>query len=343
MKSILALIFGLAISLILASLAGENPWLILKILTINPLSTPYDIGMTLSYATPLILCGLSVCVAFHAGLFNIGAEGQMTLAVVTAAAIGVLGPQWGMVSFFLGLVGALLAGTLWGAIAGLLKSYRQSHEVITTMMLNFIAVGLANWLTLHMIANPQSQNPESALIQTDYSLKANDLLAIYFKDTPLNNGLIFAVVLCFLLWIFLWRTPWGYELRAVGYNPEAASRYGISIKKYQILALSLSGFFAAWVAYSEVFAGVGQYRLGFSPEYGFMGIAVALLAQNNPLKIIPSALLFAVLHKGATDLDLETTYITRDFSRVLQALVILSVSGQGAWQWLIDRKKNVRQ
>lgn len=335
MKRILGFILGLTLALLLTLFAGENPWNVFLILVRSAFGSMYDLGLTLSYTTPLIFCGLSVAIGFHAGLFNIGAEGQLTMAAVTTAAVGILFPQ---IPFPLAPVIALLAGLMaagfWGWIAGWLRAVRGSHEVIITIMLNFIAAGLASWFTLKIIPNPESQNPETAMIAPNYMFKDYDLIARMFPDTPANASLVFAIVLAILMWIFLWKTTWGFELRAVGSNPEAAHRAGISEKSMRILALTLAGVMAGFVALSEVLGSAGQYRMGFSPDYGFIGIAVALLASNNPLGIILAAFLMGALHKGASDLDLETNTITRDFSRIIQSLVILGVVAQGYWDWL---------
>ncbi|MBV2168223.1 MAG: ABC transporter permease [Bdellovibrio sp.] len=340
MRRLLGFVIGLVVALLLTLFAGENPWHIFLILTKSAFGSMYDLGLTLSYTTPLIFCGLSVAIAFHAGLFNIGAEGQLTMAVVTAAAVGVLFPE---VPFplapLVGFSAALLVGAFWGWIAGWLRAYRGSHEVIITIMLNFIAAGLASWFTLKVIPNPHSQNPETALVSANYMFKDYDLIARLFPDTPANASLGFAIVFALLMWIFLWKTTWGFELRAVGSNPEAAHRAGISEKKMQMLAMALAGALAGCVALSEVLGSAGQYRMGFSPDYGFIGIAVALLANNNPLGIIAAAFLMGALHKGASDLDLETSTITRDFSRIIQALIILGVAAQGYWEWMKKKKR----
>lgn len=339
MKSLLGFVLGLACALLFTFFAGENPWHIFMILMKSSFGSMYDFGLALSYTTPLIFCGLSVAVAFHAGLFNIGAEGQLNLAAIAAALVGVLLPQIPFpLAPYVALFAALFVGTLWGSVAGLLKAYRNSHEVIVTIMLNFIAIGVANWVTLKVIPNPNTQNPETAFVAANYFLKSRDLFAAYFPDTPANFSFLVAVVFCFITWIFLWKTPLGYEFRAVGSNPQAARRAGISEKKIQILAMSLAGALAGMVALSEVLGSAGQYRMGFSPDYGFMAIAVALLANNNPLGIILSAFLMGALHKGASDLDLETNAITRDFSKVIQACVILGVTAQGYWSFLKTKK-----
>ncbi|HWU44076.1 MAG TPA: ABC transporter permease, partial [Bdellovibrio sp.] len=292
MKRLLGFVIGLVAALLLTLFAGENPLHIFSILFKSAFGSMYDLGLTLSYTTPLIFCGLSVAVGFHAGLFNIGAEGQLTMAAVTAAAVGVLFPQIPfplapLIAFF----AALLVSGLWGFIPGWLRAHRGSHEVIITIMMNFIAAGLASWFTLRVIPNPNSQNPETAMVGANYLFKDYDLLARWFPDTPVNASLWMAVILAVLLWIFLWKTTWGFQLRAVGANPEAAHRAGISEKKTIIIAMSLAGMLAGCVALSEVLGSAGQYRVGFSPDYGFIGIAVALLANNNPLGVIAAAFL----------------------------------------------------
>lgn len=335
MSRIIGFIIGLVAALLLTLFAGENPLNILMILVRSAFGSMYDLGLTLSYATPLIFCGLSVAIGFHAGLFNIGAEGQLTMAVVTAAAVGIFFPEIPFpLAPLIGFIAALAAGAFWGWIAGWLKAVRGSHEVIITIMLNFIAAGLANWFTLKIIPNPNSQNPESAMVSANYMFKDYDLIARIFPDTPANASFGFALAFALLMWIFLWKTTWGFELRAVGSNPEAAHRAGISEKKVQMLAMAMAGALAGCVALSEVMGSAGQYRIGFSPDYGFIGIAVALLANNNPLGIVVAAFLMGALHKGASDLDLETTTITRDFSRIIQAFIILGVAAQGYWAWL---------
>ncbi len=344
LKTSLGFLLGLSIALLLTLLAGENPFHVLSILLNSAFGSVYDIGLTLSYATPLIFCGLSVAIAFHAGLFNIGAEGQLSVATLAAAWFGIyfnhipypLAP-------FLALLTALLVGGLWGGLAGWLKAVRGSHEVIVTIMLNFVAAGLCSWITLNLISNPDSQNPETALVSPQYLTHNHDFIAQLFPDTPANFSFVVALFVGVALWVFLWKTPLGFELRAVGYNHEAARRAGISEKKIRILAMFMGGSLAGFVALSEVMGSAGQYRIGFSPDFGFVGIAVALLAQNNPIGIIFAGLLLGALHKGASDLDLETMTITRDFSRIIQAMVILGVSAQGYWVWISDRKNRLKK
>ncbi|MFP5518893.1 MAG: ABC transporter permease [Bdellovibrionia bacterium] len=339
-SSLIGLAVGLTLALLLTFFAGENPLSILTILFKSAFGSTYDFGLTLFYTTPLIFCGLAVAVAFHAGLFNIGGEGQLTVAAVTAAWVGVQFKNTPhIIAPLFALFAAVLAAALWAGIAGWLKTRRGSHEVIVTIMLNFIASGLASFITLSLIPNPESQNPETAKVAPQFMTTAWDPIQKFFVDTPANFSLIVALICSVLMWIFLWKTPAGFKLRAVGTNFEAAQRQNIDPKKWQLIAMLIAGSMAGLVALSEVLGSAGQYRIGFSPDYGFIGIAVSLAAFNNPLGIILTAFLMGALHKGASDLDMETANITRDFSKVIQAFVILGVSSAGILDYIKNRGK----
>ena len=334
LQPILAVVVGLALGLGFTWLAGESPWRVLQILGKSAFGSNYDFGMTLFYTTPLIFAGLAVAVAFHAGLFNIGAEGQLTLGALAAGAVGALWPgvPWPVAPLLAGLA-ALLAGTLWGAIPGWLRAKRGSHEVISTIMLNFIAAGLASYVTLYLLKNPDTQNPETRPVGTGYLIHQFGI----FGGAPVSTALPLAIVAAILVWIFLWRTVIGYEMRAVGQSESAARAAGIDAGKLRILAMALAGGLAGLVGVGEVLGNAGKFRLGFSPEYGFIGIAVALLGRNQPAGVVAAALLFGALHKGTADLDLETEHVTREVSLILQALIILSVSAEGMWSWMKRR------
>lgn len=334
MKSLLGLLVGIFLTLLLAAFAGESPLHVLEVIVKSAFGSPYDFGLTLFYSTSLVFTGLSVCIAFHAGLFNIGAEGQLTIGAFSMAAFALLFPHLPeTIAPVLAILFGLLVAAIWGFIPGILKSFRGSHEVIVTMMMNFVAAGLVSYLTVTYFKNPNSQNPETAEIPSQFFLKQVDPLHMLTKDSPLNFSVFIAIILALSLWIFLFKTVMGYELRVVGQSESVAKNSGINVKFYLTLAMILSALFAGFVGINEVIAFAGKFRLGFSPEFGFIGIAVALLARNNPLYILLSALLFGVLQKGAGDLDFETQNITRDFAKVLQAIIILSVSGFSLFQW----------
>jgi ABC-type uncharacterized transport system permease subunit len=332
MKALLGLIIGLVLSLSLAAFAGENPWSVFLVLVKSAFGSPYDLGLALFYTTSLVFTGLSVSIAFHAGLFNIGAEGQLTVAALAAAWFGVAFPNMpaGLAPLLISVVG-VSAGALWGFIPGWLRAYRGSHEVIVTMMMNFIAAALASYLTLNLIKNPDSQNPESQPLPSYFLFHDFDFLQKWLQDSPANISLILAIILSGLVYFFLYHTVWGYELRASGQNERAAEIAGIPSRKMKIFAMVLAGAMAGFVALNEVLGSSGRFKMGFSPDYGFVGIAVALLARNNPLGILASAFLFGVLQKGASDLDMETEFITRDFARIIQAILIFSVAAVYFW------------
>jgi general nucleoside transport system permease protein len=334
LQPILAVVVGLVLGLGFTWFAGENPWHVLRILGKSAFGSSYDIGMTLFYTTPLIFTGLSVAVAFHAGLFNIGAEGQLILGALAAGVVGAVWPglPWPVAPLLAG-VAALLAGTLWGAIPGWLRAKRGSHEVINTIMLNFIAAGIASYVTLYLLKNPDTQNPETRPIGTGYLIHQFGI----FGGAPVSTALLLAIVAAILVWILLWRTVVGFEMRAVGQNESAARAAGIDAGKIRILAMCLAGGLAGLVGVGEVLGNAGKFRLGFSPEYGFIGIAVALLGRTQPGGVVAAALLFGALHKGTADLDLETEHVTREVSLILQALIILSVSADGLWSWMKRR------
>jgi ABC-type uncharacterized transport system permease subunit len=333
-QPILAVALGLVVGLAVTWLAGENPWHVLQILANGAFGSRYDFGMTLFYSTPLIFTGLSVAVAFHAGLFNIGAEGQLTLGALAAAVVGAVWPALGspLAPVLAGLA-AVLVGTIWGAIPGWLRARRGSHEVINTIMLNFIAAGLASYVALYLLKNPESQNPETRAVGPGYLIHQFGM----FGGAPVSTALPLAILAVVAVWIFLWRTPLGFELRALGQSEPAARAAGIDPGRIRIIALSLAGGLAGLVGVGEVLGNAGKFKVGFSPEYGFMGIAVALLGRNQPLGIVAAALLFGALHKGTADLDLETEHVTRELSLVLQALIILSVSAEGLWDWMKNK------
>jgi general nucleoside transport system permease protein len=343
-ESLLGLILGLVIGLSTTWLAGENPFNIFSILVRSSVGSNYDLGLTIFYSTPLIFTGLAVALTFHGGMFNIGAEGQLTMGVLGATIAGV---AWPNLTFpwapLLAIVFAVVFAGSWAAIAGWLKAYRNSHEVIVTIMLNFIAAGLASWVVLYKIPSTESQNPESAVVGQGYLLASIDPVAQFFTDTPANISIIIAILAAIACWYLLAHTPFGFKIKAVGQNSLASEFAGIDSKKIQCLSFTIAGALAGLVAVNEVLGSSGRFRIGFSPEYGFMGIAVALLARNHPLGIIASAFLFGALHKGTSDLDMETASITRDFSKILQAIIILSVSAHGLWIWLRRRNKNTDQ
>lgn len=335
LQPILAILAGLALGLIVTTFAGESPLHVLRVLAEGAFGSGYDFGMTLFYATPLVFTGLSVALSLQAGLFNVGAEGQMLMGAMAAAATGILLPNvpWPLAPL-LALFAAFLAGGIWGAIPGWLRAHRGSHEVINTIMLNFVAAGLTSWMTLYLFKNPDSQSPETRAIGGGYMLSHLSI----FGDAPVSSAIFIAILAVGLVWFFMNKTVLGYELRAVGTNENAARAGGISPGKMRILAMSLAGGLAGLVASGEILGSSYRFKMGFSPGFGFIGIAVALLGRGRPIGIFFAAILFGALHKGSLDLDLETEFVSQELSLILQAFIILAVSAEGFWSWVLEKK-----
>lgn len=300
-------------------------------------------GYTLFYATPLIFTGLAVALAFKCGLLNIGAEGQLYIGAFAAAWVGITFATWpGFALIPLSLLAAMIAGGVWGGIPGVLKARFGSHEVINTIMMNFIAVGLLSYLTQHhykAAGDPIMQTveiSEHAHIARMHTLLAP--LGINFPQRiPLNVAFLIALLACFAVWVFLWRTKWGYEIRAVGSNPAAAEYGGISVRRQIVLAMALSGALAGMVGINEVLGYRYRYYHDFSANYGFTGIAVALLGRNHPVGIVLAAILFGALIRGGLFVDIFTDHVSKDLVQVLQAIIILFVAMEALFRMGLTR------
>lgn len=333
LRPLFAGFLGFALALLFVAFAGADPLEVARVLVRGAFGSDYDLGMTLAYATPLVFMGLSVSLAFQAGLFNIGAEGQLTVGALAATlfALAFPGLPWPFAPIAAAAAG-FAGGALWGFLPGVLLAKRGSHEVISTIMLNFVAAGLASYVVLYLIRNAESSNPESRPLAEAYHLPP---LAI-FPDTPVSTALFLALACVPAVWLFLRATPAGFDLRATGASEAAAHVGGARPARAKILALTLAGGLAGLVAVPEILGGAHRFRLGFSPDFGFMGIAVALLGRGHPLAVLPSALLFGALHKGTSDLEFHTENVSRDLSLVIQALVILAVAADGAWGFVAN-------
>jgi simple sugar transport system permease protein len=273
LRLLFSLVIGLSLGLLVTYFAGENPWHVFTILVRSAFGSRYDLGMTLFYTTPLIFTGLSVAFAFHAGLFNIGAEGQLAVGALAAAAVGIGFPRVPeLMAPFLAGFAAMLGGAFWGFIPGWLRAKRGSHEVVNTIMLNFIASGICSWVTLYLLRNTETQNPETTAVGSHYLIHHLS----FFGEAPVSVALWVALITAFLVWFFLSKTVLGYEIRAVGQSESAARAAGINPGQVRILAMCVAGALAGMVGINEILGSAGRFKIGFSPGYGFMGIAVAL-------------------------------------------------------------------
>jgi simple sugar transport system permease protein len=291
----------------------------------------YDvaIGYTLYYTTNFVFTGLAVAVAFHAGLFNIGGEGQ--------AYIGGLGVGLGILALDaylpfavilpLAILFAAAFGAAWAAIPAYLQAYRGSHIVITTIMFNFIAAALMVYLMVNVLIQPGSMSPESREFAANGQLPFMHEMLGWFgfqvTPSPLNLSVVWAAVCCVLVWGFIWHTRWGYEISTVGANETAAIYAGIDPRKVTMLALCISGALAGFVGINEVMGVHHRLLLNFPAGYGFTGIAVALMGRNHPVGIVLASLLFGMLYQGGAELAFEQPKVTREMVVTIQGLVIL--------------------
>ncbi len=325
---LLNLAVALLISGIVVLIIGENPleamWIMLK----GAVGSIKGWGYLLYYATNFIFTGLAVAVAFHAGLFNIGAEGQAYVAGLGAAMVG-LGLEflpWPIV-IPLAIIASAAFGAVWGFVPGYLQAKRGSHIVITTIMFNFIAASLMVYLINYWFRPVGKMAVESREVTGAYILSFREMAKLFFDyrlpSTPLNPTLFLALLVAWGVWYFLWRTKPGYEIRAVGANPDAAVYAGIRPDRIIMLAMAISGGLAGLVAVNEVLGAQHRLLLEFVQGAGFVGIAVALMGRSHPVGIVLSALLFGVLYQGGTELSFAKPEINRDMIVVIQGLVIL--------------------
>jgi ABC-type uncharacterized transport system permease subunit len=344
LSPLIAVIAAFIVGGIIVLLIGDNPFQTFALLIGNSFGSLNDIGYTLFIATPLIFTGLAVAVAFRCGLLNIGAEGQLYVAAFATAWVGIkLGGtvvtvfgekvdySWASLPAIilvpLCILTAIVVGGIWGAIPGILKAKFGSHEVINTIMLNFVGIALVSYFTQYyykMGGDPIMQTVPIG--EAAHIPRISQFIPGMPDFVPLSVAFLIAILMCVLVYIFLWKTKWGYELRAVGQNPSAAEYGGISPQKQIIIAMTISGALAGMVAIGEVMGYRYRYYDGFSDGWGFWGIAVALLGRNHPLGIVIAALFFAVLKRGDIFVDGFTRYVSKDLVEVLLAIIILFVA-----------------
>jgi simple sugar transport system permease protein len=325
---LLNLSLALFVSGLVVLFIGENPFEAVKILVSGALGSKEAIGFTLYYATNFIFTGLAVAVAFHAGLFNIGGEGQAMLGGIGVAVVALwLGETHWAVVFVAVTVFAALFGAAWAAIPGYLQARRGSHVVITTIMFNFIASSLSVYLLVNVMKVPGSMVPETrAFAPTGHLPYVSEMFAavgVKISKTPLNISFLLALAASVGVWVLIWKTKLGYAMRTVGFSQGAAVYGGISPSRIIIIAMALSGALAGLMAVNEIAGAQHRLLLGFSAGYGFVGIAVALMGRGHPFGIFFAAVLFGMLYQGGGELAFDIPTITRDMIVVIQGLVIL--------------------
>ena len=330
--AVLVPLISLLLAAILSALViigiGEDPIAAFKLMVDGALMRSSGWGYTLYYATNFIFTGLAVAVAFHARLFNIGGEGQAMIGGlgVALACLYIPWPNW-----YVALVGATVSaaifGALWALIPAYLQAKRGSHIVITTIMFNFIAAALLNYVLVNLLRPQGAMDPATARFPEATQLPTfQDMFSTaetaMFRGAPANVTFFLAIAMCLVVWLLIWRTKLGYEIRAFGQSESAAKYAGISPVKITVVAMLISGGLAGMMALNTTMGEAERLVMNATEGAGFIGIAVALMGRSHPLGVLLAALLFGFLYQGGAELALWTN-IPRELIVVIHALVIL--------------------
>lgn len=331
----LAILTAVVVGGIVIAAVGGNPFAAYIGLIQGAFGSWKALSETAVWASPYIFAGLAVALGFKGGLFNIGAEGQLALGAVLAALVGYALPNWlGFdlpiyIHLPLAVLAGALMGAIWAGIPGVLKAYAGGHEVINTIMMNYIALNITSFLLNGPMKDP---NPQNVIARTP-EIAAGARMPPIFADLRVHWGFILALVAAFLVWWLLWKTTLGFEIRTVGANPDAAKYAGINVKRTIVLTMALSGALAGLAGAIEVTGLNYRHELGFSTGYGFDAIAIALLGKNHPMGVVLAAILFAAMRNGGTRMQF-LTQIPVDIISVIQALILLFVAADAIIRYI---------
>jgi len=322
---VLAVVAALLVGAGIMLISGQDPVVAYTALLDGAFNGKRAIGETLIYTSPLLLGGLAFAIAYRASLFNIGIEGQLVIGGLAAGLVGAT--ELGLPAVLhlpLALIAAAVAGGVWGAIPGALRAFTGAHEVITTIMMNYLAFRLVNY-TIQKLGdwlpvNNQFQATEKVLPSAE--------LPNILEGTRLHAGILVALASALLLWYLLFRTSFGFKVRTVGLSRGAADYSGISWRGIFVLTMAISGVLAGLAGAGEALGLHGRH-FAVPPGYGFTAIAVGLVGRNHPIAIIPSALLFGALSAGAPAMQDEAN-VSKEIVLVVQGLVILAVAAFAA-------------
>ena len=328
-----AVVAALLVGVLLIVLAGQNPLVAYESLWAGAFGNLGTLTGTLTKATPLMLTGLAVAFGFRCGLFNIGGEGQLLVGALAAALAGTYLPGWPRFIHLPLAVGAgILAGGAWAVVPAILKVKRGVHEVISTIMMNWIATYLVHYLVVVPFKAPGPMPATRSIADT---AKLGSLVG---PPNQLSVAILLALACVVIVYVLLNRTAVGYEIRAVGLNPQAAQYAGIDVGRNAILALVVSGALAGLAGVTETLGTFHRFYDGFSPGYGFDGIPVALLARNNPWGIIATALLFGALRKGSITMQVEAG-VSKEIVYSIQGMIIIFIAGENILRWALRASK----
>lgn len=336
---LVAVLIALAIASIVIILIGKNPIYAYRVMIVGAFGGAEQLANTIVKMTPLVLTGLAVGFGFRAGIFNIGAEGQMAMGALVGAMVamnvGFLPP---FLAIPLALIFGMLAGAIWASIAGFLKAFTGAHEVISTIMLNWIAANIA----IFMVSGPLaigSGTPKSPEVSESSKLP----IILKVKATEMSIAIFIAIMVAIVMYILLEKSTMGYELKGVGFNPYAAEYGGINIKKSIILTMAISGALAGMAGIIDIL-GVPPNRFvgNLTGGRGFDGITIALIGRNHPIGIIFAALLIASLRTGSNAMQI-TAQIPNDIVLIIQGIVIFLVAAERIVSTLIGYRKKRRE
>jgi len=314
---------------IVVAVVGYDPWQALVLLVQGAFGSRLGLSYTLYYATTFVFTGLAVAVAFHAGLFNIGGEGQAMMGglgtALAALAFAEHLPAWAMLPLM--VAAAMLFGMAWAAVPAALQAWRGSHVVITTIMFNFIASALLAYLLVDVLKEPGNMTVESRAFGPSARVpgvhEALAAVGIDWPASPLNLSVLLALASAVAVYLLLWHSQAGYAIRAVGHAPEAAHYGGMRPRAQIMVSMALSGALAGLVGVNEIAGVHGRLLLEYVVGAGFAGIAVSLIGRNHPVGIVVAALLFGALYQGGSELAFEIPGFSRDMVFTLQGLIVL--------------------
>jgi len=331
----LAILTAVILGGIIIVSVGGNPILAYIGLIQGSFGSAKALSETAVWATPFIFAGLAVALAFKGGLFNIGAEGQLALGATFSALIGYALPEWlgrdipFIIHLPLTIILGMTAGAIWAAIVGFLKAYTGGHEVINTIMMNYIALNTISYL---LNGPMKDRNPNNVIARTPLIADSARMPEI-FEGYRIHWGFILALLVAFFIWWLLNKTTLGFEIRTVGANPDAAKYAGMNVKWIIIVTMALSGMLAGLAGSLEVTGLNFRHELGFSIGYGFDAIAIALLGKSHPLGVVLASILFAAMRNGATRMQF-LTQLPVDLISVLQALILLFVAADAIIRYI---------
>jgi ABC-type uncharacterized transport system permease subunit len=331
----LAILTAVVLGGIIIVLVRGNPFLAYAGLIQGSFGSVKALSETSVWATPYIFAGLAVTLAFKGGLFNIGAEGQLALGAVASALIGYALPEWlgfdlpAIIHLPLAIIVGMAAGAIWAGIVGFLKAYTGGHEVINTIMMNYIALNTISFL----LNGPMKDRDPNNVIARTPLIAESARMPVIFDGLRVHWGFVLALLTAFLVWWMLNKTTLGFEIRTVGLNPDAAKYAGVNVKRIIILTMALSGMLAGMAGALEVTGLNYRHELGFSIGYGFDAIAIALLGKSHPLGVVLAAILFAAMRNGATRMQF-LTQLPVDLISMLQALILLFVAADAIIRYI---------